>query len=58
VLFIQASLSMGGVETFYVRMAKERHRCGQKTKILLISPRSRSNPELLAEAEKYAEIYF
>lgn len=57
-LFIQASLSMGGVETFYVRMAKERHRCGQKTKILLISPRSRSNPELLAEAEKYAEIYF
>lgn len=57
-LFIHASLAMGGVETFYVRMAKERHRIGQSTKILLISPRSRSNPELLANAEKYADVYF
>src|SRR5690606_21996600 len=57
-LFIHASLAMGGVETFYVRMAKERHRIGQNTKILLISPRSRSNPELLANAEKYADVYF
>lgn len=57
-LFIHASLSIGGIETFYVRLAKERYSCGQKTKILLLSPRSRSNPELLAEAEKYADVYF
>lgn len=57
-LFIHGSLSMGGIETFYVRMAKERHKMGQTTRILLLTPRSRSNAELLAEAYKYADIYF
>jgi glycosyltransferase involved in cell wall biosynthesis len=57
-LFIHASLAMGGIETFYIRLAKERQRSGHKTKIFLLSPRSRSDQGLLADAKKYADVYF
>ena len=57
-LFIHGGLSLGGVETFYVRMAKERHRKGLKTSILLQKPESEHNEELLLEASQYAKVYY
>jgi len=48
-LFIYGSLALGGIETFFVRMAKARAEIGMKTKILLLNNKERSNPELLDE---------
>lgn len=55
-LMIYGALGMGGVETFFVRIAKERHRKGKITKILLQYP-EKSNKELLEEIKKYAEVF-
>jgi len=57
-LFIYGSLALGGIETFFVRMAKARAEIGMKTKILLLNNKERSNPELLDEMGKYAEVYY
>lgn len=57
-LFIHGSLNLGGVETFYIRMAKERHKKGLKTSILLQKSKSKQNQELLQEASLYAKIYY
>lgn len=57
-LFIYSSLSVGGIETFFVRMAKERARQGLKTSILLLSEPKQSNLELLTEARLYASVFF
>lgn len=57
-LFIYSELAIGGIQTFFVRMAKARHAIGKKTKILIIQNRDASNPELLVEAMKYADVYF
>ncbi|WP_439888867.1 hypothetical protein ACSX1C_07210 [Pseudomonas sp. MBLB4123] len=57
-LFIYGSLALGGIETFFVRMAKARAAMGMKTKILLLKNKERSNPELLDEMGKYAEVYY
>jgi glycosyltransferase involved in cell wall biosynthesis len=57
-LFIYRVLPMGGIETFFVRMAKKRAELGLSTSILLLSNPSDSNTELLTEIEKYAQVIF
>ena len=57
-LFIHGCLSIGGIETFYVRMAKERYKKGLKTSFLLQKPKEKSNLSLINECSKYAEIYY
>lgn len=57
-LFIHTSLALGGVETFYVRMAKARHKMKLNTSILLLSNKKKSNSDLLLEVARYASIYF
>ena len=57
-LFIYGALPVGGIETFFMRMAKERHRLGLHTSILLLSLPYESDPELLNEMKKYANVLF
>lgn len=57
-LYIYGALTVGGIETFFVRMAKERAKLGLVTYILLLSKKQQSNQELLNEMEKYATILF
>ncbi|EAW28585.1 hypothetical protein ATW7_18255 [Alteromonadales bacterium TW-7] len=57
-LFIYGALPVGGIETFFMRMAKERHRLGLHTSILLLSLPHESNPGLLNEMKKYANVIF
>lgn len=57
-LFIYGALPVGGIETFFVRMAKERFNKKLPTSILLLSKPEQSNPELLGEMKKYANVIF
>lgn len=57
-LFIYWALSIGGIETFFVRMAKARSRLGKTTRVLLVGPREASNLHLLNEIQKFAEVVF
>lgn len=57
-LFVHGSLAMGGIETFYVRMAQARKEQGLTTKIVLLSQESKSNKELVSKARECADIYF
>ncbi|OOF20552.1 hypothetical protein BZJ19_16990, partial [Salinivibrio proteolyticus] len=57
-LFIYGALSVGGIETFFVRMAKERFKNNLPTSILLLSQPEKSNKELLMEMKKYANVFF
>lgn len=56
-MIIYNSLEIGGVETFILRLAKERFSKGKKTKILLTSSFVDDSEELVLEISKYAEIY-
>lgn len=59
-LIIYGALGLGGIETFFLRLAKERFRNNKKTKILLLKPHELggSNADLFNEIVKYAEIYY
>lgn len=57
-LFIYGALPVGGIETFFMRMAKERARLGLQTSILLLSKPETSDSKLLAEMKKYATVLF
>jgi hypothetical protein len=57
-LFIYGALAVGGIETFFMRMAKERAKLGLPTTILLLSKPESSNSELLEEVKKYADVLF
>ncbi|MBE0472281.1 MAG: glycosyltransferase family 4 protein [Methyloprofundus sp.] len=57
-LFIYGALPVGGIETFFVRMAKERKKLGLQTSILLLSKPESSNAELLSEMRQYAQVFF
>lgn len=57
-LFIYRVLPIGGIETLFLRMAKERNRLGKHTSILLLSKPEDSNQELLNEIGKYAQVLF
>jgi len=55
-LFIYGCLGLGGIETFFVRIAKDRYSRGLETKIILRYP-EKSNPELLREMRLYAKVF-
>lgn len=55
ILIIYSALRLGGIETFFVRLAKERFSKGLNTYLLLLDI-NKSNQELLIEAKKYAEV--
>ncbi|MBO9488990.1 glycosyltransferase [Endozoicomonas sp. G2_1] len=57
-LFIYRALTMGGIETLFLRLAKDRYREGKVTKILLLSKPNKSDLELLTDIKLYAEVYF
>lgn len=57
-LIIYTSLELGGIQTFLVRLAKERFNSGLPTKILLLCPHHEGQQELTAEIGKYAKIFF
>lgn len=59
-LIIYGALSLGGIETFIVRLAKQRFMEGKKTKICLILPPelNRNNFDLLDTVQQFAEIYY
>ena len=57
-LFIYGSLGLGGIETFFMRIAKERFQLGLTTSILLMGNPDRNNSKLLMEVEKYAEVIY
>lgn len=57
-IFIHGSLAMGGVETFILRMAKQRAIENKNTVIILLSAEERSDKGLIAQAKKYATLLF
>jgi glycosyltransferase involved in cell wall biosynthesis len=57
-LFIYSELAIGGIQTFFVRMAKSRYLAGEKTRFLLTQDQAASDSGLLEEAKKYADVYF
>ncbi len=57
-MIIYGALGLGGVETFFVRLAKERAESGLTTKVLLMEDSDQSNCELLTEMRKYASVFF
>ena len=59
-LIIYGALGLGGIETFFVRLAKERFKKNKKTKILLLTPAEFgvNNSDLFETIKKYAEIYY
>lgn len=57
-LFIYGALSVGGIETFFVRMAKERKKLGLSTSILLFSQPEASDKDLLSEMHQHAQVLF
>ena len=57
-LIIYGALRLGGIETFFVRMARERKKQGLTTKILLLDKPGTSNNELLDEMKCYAEVLY
>lgn len=57
-LLIYSSLPVGGIETFFSRLTKERSHGNLKTSVLLLSSEMESNQELLNEIRKYSDVYF
>ena len=59
-LIIYGALGLGGIETFFVRLAKDRFMSNKKTKILLLAPPEleKNDPDLFNEMLKYADIYY
>lgn len=57
-LIIYGILPLGGIETFYLRLAKKRYELGMKTKLLLICNASSCDEKLLTEIRNYADVYF
>lgn len=57
-LFILASLNMGGVETFCLRLAKQRAKEGRELKVVVLSQRKKSNPVLVEMVEQHSSVFF
>ncbi|RZG75958.1 hypothetical protein EXU29_00670 [Acinetobacter wuhouensis] len=59
-LIIYGALGLGGIETFFVRLAKERFRSNKKTKVLFLVPKYKAKYDnaLLQELLKYADVYY
>lgn len=57
-LLIHGGLYLGGIETFFLRLAKFRHAEGKRTKILIFSAKNLAKNEIYAEFSKYGEVWF
>ena len=57
-LILYPSIPTGGVETFFLRLSKERARRGLATKFLLYGKQVRTNKALVNKLSKYATIYY
>lgn len=57
-LILYPSIPTGGVETFFLRLSRERYRRGLTTKFLLYGKQVGSNMTLISEISKYAKIYY
>ena len=55
-LIIYSALTLGGIETFIVRMAKERHKSGLVTKVLLCCELEENDKYLINELYQCAEV--
>lgn len=58
-LIIYGALNLGGIETFFLRLAKERYYRGEITKIIFTIPKNKGvyNNYLYTELGKYCEIF-
>lgn len=57
-LIIYGALALGGIETFLVRLAKQRKLDGLKTKVLLTLAKTQDDLVLLEQMKEYADVYF
>lgn len=57
-LFIYGNLPIGGIETFYIRMAKARSKRGLKTKFLFLADEAKCELDILDDLRKYSEVFF
>lgn len=57
-LILYSILSLGGIETFFVRLAKQRAQQGLKTTFLFVGEKSRCDAHLLGELQQHADIHF
>lgn len=57
-LLVHSALPKGGIETFFVRLATERFRRNEPTKILLMKRSEASDPELLRSIGAVAEVHY
>ncbi|ARQ74181.1 hypothetical protein B6D87_08120 [Pseudomonas fragi] len=56
-LFVYPSLSLGGIETFFVRLAKQLDSQDKRLKFLFLF-KGHGNEELMGELKKYADVYY
>lgn len=56
-LIIYSALRLGGIETFFVRLARERRRQGKLTNVLLLDNYSDNDPELFQQMCEVASVY-
>ena len=57
-MLIWWSLGIGGIETFFLRLAQERTRQKLTTKILLFTPKDRSNQNIINSISRYCEVFY
>lgn len=57
-LIVYGAIKLGGIETFFLRLAKLRAKNGLQTKFLIMQPAEKCNPEMLTEIAKCADLYF
>ena len=57
VLFVQSSLGLGGIETFFVRLVKELSAKGVRPQFVFLYKKL-INPKLLIELQKFSDVYY
>jgi glycosyltransferase involved in cell wall biosynthesis len=57
VLFVQSSLGLGGIETFFVRLVKELSLKGVRPQFVFLYKKM-INPKLMGQLQQYADVYY
>ena len=57
-LIIYGAFRLGGIETFFLRLAKERFSSNLVTKFLFLSVRSQSDEIYIKQLEQFASVIF
>lgn len=57
-LIIYGAFRLGGIETYFLRLAKEYKENGKEIKFLFLSDKWKSDSKLVSELEKYSEVNF